>query len=215
MIKKGKHAADNVRASRDGHEYHEAWTARKSLQLLQPTSDLAAIAVEGLSPIDQARSSAETVQIADITLYYGSRPTFEHASQTSIAQFKYSVSSIDKDFRAYHAKKTIQKFANTYLDYKKKYGAEAVQNRLDFQLITNQPIYEPLLQAIEAIASNCSVTGDVKKQAEQFKAAAGLDGKSLATFADKCRLIGRSGSLPGPRASWQAYLLTGLGLVTL
>ena len=207
MIKKGKHAADNVRASRDGHEYHEAWTARKSLQLLQPTSDLAAIAVEGLSPIDQARSSAETVQIADITLYYGSRPTFEHASQTSIAQFKYSVSSIDKDFRAYHAKKTIQKFANTYLDYKKKYGAEAVQNRLDFQLITNQPIYEPLLQAIEAIASNCSVTGDVKKQAEQFKAAAGLDGKSLATFADKCRLIGRSGSLPGTKSELASLLV--------
>ena len=207
MTKKRKHSVDSTRASRDGHEYHEAWTARKAMQLLQLNSDLAAIAVEGLSPIDQARSSPETVQIADITLYYGSRPTFEHASQTSIAQFKYSVSSIDKDFRAYHAKKTIQKFANTYLDYKKKYGTEAVQNRLDFQLITNQPIYEPLLQAIKAIASSCPVTGNVKKQAEQFKAAAGLDGKPLASFAAKCRLIGRSGSLPETKSELASLLV--------
>lgn len=176
MTKKRNPSVDSTRASRDGHEYHEAWTARTAMQLLQPNSDLVAIAVEGLSPIDQARSSPETVQVADITLYYGNRPTFEQASQTTIAQFKYSVSSKDKDFRAYQAKETIEKFAKTYRDYKKKYGTEAVQNRLDFQLITNQPIYEPLLQAIKAIASSCPVTGNVKKQAEQFKAAAGLMG---------------------------------------
>ena len=206
-MKKGKHSVDPVRASRDGHEYHEAWTARNAMQLLQPDNDLTAIAVEGLSPIDLARSSAETVQIADITLYYGSRPTFEHASQTSIAQFKYSVSSIDKDFRAYHAKKTIQKFANTYRDYKKKYGTEAVQNRLDFQLITNQPIYEPLLQAIEAIASGSPKTGEVQNQAKQFKAATGLDGKPLAAFAAKCKLIGRSGNLPAAKIELASLLV--------
>ncbi len=206
-MKKGKHSVDSTRASRDGHEYHEAWTARKAMQLLQPDNDLAAIAVEGLSPTDQAKASAETIQIADITLYYGGQPTFEKASQTIIAQFKYSVSSKDKDFRAYQAKKTIRKFADTYHDYKKKYGAKAVQAKIDFQLITNQPIYEPLLQAIEAIASSWSVTGDVKKQAEQFKAATGLDGKTVAAFAAKCRLIGRSGSLPETKSELTSLLV--------
>ena len=206
-MKKGKHSVDPVRASRDGHEFHEAWTARKAMQLLQPDNDLAAIAVEGLSPIDEAKASAETIQIADITLYYGSQPTFEKASHTSIVQFKYSVSNQDEDFRARHAKKTIQKFANTYRNCKKKYGAEAVQNKLDFQLITNQPIYEPLLLAIEAITSGWPVTGDVKKQAEQFKAATGLDGKTLAAFAAKCRLIGRSGSLPETKSELTSLLV--------
>lgn len=141
---------DKVRASRDGHEYHEVWTARKALQLLWPYTDLVAIAVEGLSPADQASASAQTIEIADIVLYYGGRPTFETASRTSFAQFKYSVAEKDKDFRASHAKKTIQKFGATYREYKKKYGTSAVQEKLDFQLITNQPIYEPLLLAIDS-----------------------------------------------------------------
>ena len=207
MTKKRKLPVDSTRASRDGHEYHEAWTARKAMQLLLPNSDLTAIAVEGLSQTDQAQASVETVQIADITLYYGGQPTFEQASQTVIAQFKYSVSSKDKDFRAAQAKKTIQKFANTYRDHKKKYGAKAVQDRLDFQLITNQPIYVPLLQAIEAITSGSPVTGDVKKQAEQFKAATGFDGKMLATFAAKCQLIGGSGSLPATKSELASLLV--------
>ena len=88
-----RHSVDKVRASRDGHEYHEAWTARKAMQLLWPDSDLTAIAVEGLSPADQAHASAHTIQIADITLYYGLGYTFKIASRTSIVQFKYSVSN--------------------------------------------------------------------------------------------------------------------------
>jgi hypothetical protein len=52
---------DKVRASRDGHEYHEAWTARKAMQLLLPNDNLVGIAVEGLEPGDQARASPETV----------------------------------------------------------------------------------------------------------------------------------------------------------
>ena len=169
---KRKHSIDKVRASRDGHEYHETWTARKAMQLLWPDSDLAAIAVEGLSPTDQKHVSVQTVEIADITLYYGGGSTFEQASRTSIAQFKYSLS--DNDFRASHAKKTIQKFAETYREYKRRYGPQAVHDRLDFQLITNRPIYESLHRAIESIACSLPRTGKVEKQARQFKTATGL-----------------------------------------
>ena len=203
-----KQTVDNVRASRDGHEYHEAWTARKSMQLLWPDSDLVAIAVEGLSPKDQARSSAQTVEIADITLYYDGEPSFESASRTSIVQFKYSVAREDKDFRASDAKKTIKKFGNTYREYKKKYGASAVRgDKLDFQIVTNQPIYEPLRQAIDAIARNLPLSGNVKTQAEQFKAAADLDGKALVAFAGKCEVVGRSGSLPATKHELTSLLV--------
>ena len=195
----GRAKIDKVRASRDGHEYHEAWTARKALQLLWPDSELIAIAVEGLSPTDQMRTSTQAVEIADITLYYGGEPTFEQSSRTSIAQFKYSVADKDKDFRASRAKKTIQKFAGTYSEYRKKYGAKAVQDKLDFQLITNQPVYEPLLLAIDAIAQGLHCTGEIENQADQFRTAAGLDANPLAAFAAKCKLIGRSGSLSATR----------------
>jgi len=187
---------DTVRASRDGHEFHEAWTARKATQLLWPDSDLTGIAVEGPSPADQAGVSAATVEVADLTLYHGGQPNFEDAARTTFAQFKYSIADQNKDFRASDAKKTVKKFAETYRSFKRKYGAKAVEDKLDFQLITNQPISGSLLQAIEATASGSSVSGDVKAQAEQFETASGLSGKPLAAFARKIKIIGRSGSLP-------------------
>ena len=187
---------DNVRASRDGHEFHEAWTARKATQLLWPDSDLTALAVEGLSPADQAGASAATVEVADLTFYFGGNPTFEDAVRTTVAQFKYSIADQNESFRASHAKKTVKKFGATYRSFKRKYGAEAVEAKLDFQLVTNQPIAKALFQAIEATAEGLSCEGDTKKQAEQLKAAAGLTGKPLAAFARKLKIIGRSESLP-------------------
>ncbi|OYV49080.1 MAG: hypothetical protein B7X10_02275, partial [Burkholderiales bacterium 21-58-4] len=187
---------DKVRASRDGHEFHEAWTARKATQLLWPDTDLTAIAVEGPSPEDQAGAPAATVEVADLTFYYGRRPSFEEAARTTFAQFKYSIADQDKDFRAFHANKTVEKFGETYRAFKRKYGAEAVESKLDFQLVTNQPVSDSLLKAIESLATGVNPTGDIKEQAEQFKAASGLSGKPLAAFARKLKIIGRSGHLP-------------------
>jgi len=186
---------DKVRASREGHEYHEAWTARLALRLLWPDTELTAIAIEGLSSADQARATAQAIEIADITLYYGENPTFEGASRKCVVQFKYSVADRDKAFRASHAKKTIRKFAAAYRDDLVNYGAAAVQDKLDFQLITNRPIYEPLVQAVDAIAQGSPRTGEVARQGRQFEAHAGLHGTSLAAFARKFTLRGQSGSL--------------------
>ena len=61
MPKKSQ-GTDTVRASREGHSFHDAWTARKAMQLLLPTNELIGIAVEGLSEEDQARASAGTVE---------------------------------------------------------------------------------------------------------------------------------------------------------
>jgi hypothetical protein len=186
---------DSVRASREGHEFHEAWTARKALQLLLPTDNLVGIAVEGLSPADQAAAASETVEIADIALYYGKNPTFEGADRVCIIQFKYSVSSRDDDFRTSHAKKTVTKFAAAYLDHKKRYSPKEVRDKLQFELITNRPIYPGFEQAIASIADGKPLSGEVKKQAEQFKAACGLDGKPLVEFAGKFLITGLAGSL--------------------
>ncbi|MDN5848919.1 MAG: NACHT domain-containing protein, partial [Nitrococcus sp.] len=191
-----KRKIDKVRASRDGHEFHEAWTARKATQLLWPDIDLTAIAVEGPSPDDQAGASAATIEVADLTFYHGRSPNFEDAARTTFAQFKYSIADQNKDFRASHAKKTVKKFGETYRSFKRKYGAEAVEDKLDFQLVTNQPVSDSLLQAIEATATGTNPTDDVKEQAKQFKTASGLSGKPLAEFARKLKIIGRSGSLP-------------------
>jgi len=44
-MKKNHPPIDKVRAARDGHEFHEAWAARKALQLVMPTDELVGIAV--------------------------------------------------------------------------------------------------------------------------------------------------------------------------
>lgn len=194
-----KKATDKVRASRDGHEYHEAWAARKAMQLLWPDSNLFAIAIEGPSPTDQEISSAETVDISDITLYFGKFPTFERAALTTIAQLKYSVADSDTDFRVSHAKKTISKFATAFLDLRSRYGVQAVRDKLDFEIVTNRPIYAPFRNAIDALAIGVICVGEEKKQTDQFKVASGLKGASLKEFASKCKMIGLSGDLP---AKW-------------
>lgn len=185
---------DKVRASRDGHEYHEIWTARKALQLLWPDSDLKAIAVEGPSPIDQESAPKEVVEIADIVLYYNGT-SFTNSSKSTVVQLKYSTTSSDTLFRASNAKKTVEKFANTYKHLKNQLGAKRVKTKINFQLITNRPFYQPLLKAIDSISKGKSTSGEIKKQADQFSKAANLSKKDLTVFASMCRIIGKTGQL--------------------
>lgn len=188
---------DTVRASRDGHEFHEAWTARKALQLLLPAPDnsFIGVAVEGLAPANQSTAAAETVEIADLTLYYGKEPTFEGADKVKIIQFKYSISHQNINFRASDARKTIRKFALAYLDHKKRYGAKVTQAKLQFELITNRPIYPPLEEAIRGIATQKSLSGPCKKQVNQLIAACGFKGRPLIEFANSLQITGFAGNL--------------------
>ena len=169
-----RNSVDTVRASRDGHEYHEAWAARISLQLLWPESHLSTIAVEGLSVEDNRGISAQTVQIVDLVLYYGGGSTFERSSRTSLVQLKYSVADEETEFRSSHAKKTIPKFAQAYIEFRKKYGVGAVREKLHFQIITNRPIFKPLLEAMHGLANGRPLKAVARRQADQLSAAAGL-----------------------------------------
>jgi len=195
MARMSRRTIDKVRASNAGHEFHRAWAARKALQLVMPTDGLVGIAVEGLAPADQADASTETVEIADLVLYYGSRATFEGARSVVIVQVKYSRSAQSIPFRASHAKKTICKFAAAFKSHKKKHGAKEVETKLAFELVTNRPIYREFTKAIEGLASKRPLKEDAKKQAKQFTSACGLRGKELAQFAQKITITGLAGSL--------------------
>lgn len=195
MTRRNRGKIDKVRASRDGHEFHEAWAARKALQLVMPVDGLVGIAVEGLAPADQTGASAETVEIADLVLYYGRRATFEGASSVVIVQVKYSKSSQSVPYRASDAKKTIRKFAAAFRSHKRKYAAKDVETKLAFELVTNRPIYPEFTEAIEGLASKIPLNGEANKQATQFTSTSGLKGKELAQFAQKFRITGLAGSL--------------------
>ena len=94
-----------------------------------PLTILSGLPSKDFHPIDQAVAASETVEIADITLYYGKRATFKDADRVNIVQFKYSISKKDSVFRASDAKETIIKFAAAYLDHKKRHGATKVREK--------------------------------------------------------------------------------------
>lgn len=186
---------DKVRASRDGHEFHEAWAARQALKLVMPTDDFVGIAVEGTSPQDQKTASAKTVEIADLVLYFGERPVFEFASSIVILQLKYSKASENDPFRASDAKKTINKFSDAYITYKKNHSVKDVEKKLAFELLTNRPILPEFNEAISGLATGTSLKGVAKTQATQFKSASGLSGIELSEFAKKIKITGLTGNL--------------------
>jgi len=186
---------ETVRASRDGHEFHEAWAARKALQLVMPTNELVGIAVEGLSPADQSDASNETVEIADLTLYYGGDSTFETAHSVIIIQLKYSKSAEIVPFRVSNAKKTIEKFACAFADASMRYGTNLTSEKLSFELVTNRPIFPAFNEALDGIAFGASLDGDAKEQADQFTLACKFKGLKLRKFAAHLKLVGLAGSL--------------------
>jgi hypothetical protein len=121
------------------------------MQLLLPNDDLVGIAVEGLEPSDQVIASSETVEIADIVLYYGKSPNFKGAAKVNLVQFKYSVRRSGEEFRASDAKKTIAKFGEAFRDHQQIYGASQVRDKLTFELITNRPIYPAFEQVLAGV----------------------------------------------------------------
>lgn len=198
---------DTVGPSRDGHEFHEAWAARKAMQLLLPQDGLIGIAVEGLSEKDESRASQEAADVADLTLYYGKDAYFEAADRVEILQSKYSPKQAQKEFRASDAKKTVAKFAQSYRDHLANYGQAATSQKLFFELITNRPSFSGLLAAVEGLASGSRLAGDALKQANQFKAAAGLTADALKEFASKLLLRGMSGSLKDTKGDLRKILV--------
>lgn len=188
-------AVDTVRASRDGHEFHEAWVARKCLGLLLPGAELVGIAVEGFANEDQRGVSNEGNEIADAVLYLEGRPNLQDANRVVVVQVKYSKAAEHKPFRAADAKKTIDKFARTYRGCKTSLGTEKAREKLRFELVTNRQIAPALLTAIEGLAAKSPLKGDAKAQAKQVADACKLTGKDLVEFATRLHMTGLIGNL--------------------
>jgi hypothetical protein len=198
---------DTVRASRDGHQYHEAWMARRALGLLLPRDALCAIAVEGLSVEDEEGTSDGTIEVADAAFYYGPEPLFEECSRLQIAQFKYSVARADVPLRFFDARKSIQKFSTAENDFVSKYGQAPTRQKLRFALITNRPISSDLIEALEHAATGLvPQSEDAKGQYDQLCAAITFRGDQLSAFAARISLEGRAGSL-GTVESWNARII--------
>lgn len=201
-----KKPTDKVRASRDGHEYHEIWVARKALELLNPNSDLKAIAVEGLSPVDQSGATSDEVEIADVVLYYGGK-IFRTSNKVSVLQFKYSVAKKSTNFTFSDAKKTVEKFSELYKNHIKKFKKNAV-TKLDFQLVTNRPISSDLVKTIQNIANGKKNTAKLRSIENQFKTATGLQQIQLKEFASRCSFLSYTNNLSSSKNELENVIIS-------
>lgn len=222
MAKKKANPISRTRASRDGHEFHEAWAARKALQLVFPPDDLVGIAVEGLAPEDEKTAAAASIEVADLVLFHGKRPSFDQARKVTVLQFKYSIRKKRKPVRVSDVKDTVRKFADSYRDHKRRHGATSVARKLSFELVTNRPIDDSLREAVAKIAAGARPSNRAKVQFDQFKTASGLKGKELAQFSSKVQFVGLTGNLKDSKsdlsrtlADWSATSIDALALARL
>ena len=206
---RGAPRIDSVRASRDGHQFHEAWAARSALALLPPDTNLVAIAMEGFSREDEDAHSQTATEVADLVRYYGGS-TVAEADRIEIVQFKYSIASADAAVRASDLRATIAKFAKGEAERIEGFGEE-VAKRAHYEFATNRPIHANLTVALAALASGGVVTGDVDSQATQFRETLAEAGVDVCGFFKRFVALGRLGSLKEARqglrreiANWSA-----------
>jgi hypothetical protein len=125
---------DPIGASKDGHQFHEAWLARRSLGLIFSRDGLCGITVEGLSKDIEEGAPTEAIEIADATFFHGKQPTFAKATRINVTQFKYSVARDQVPMRFYDVKKTVVKFSTAEAAFIKKHGAAPTRNKFRYTL---------------------------------------------------------------------------------
>lgn len=189
-------AIEKTRASRDGHQFHEAWLARRALGLVLARDELCAIAVEGLSQEDEEFAPDAAVEIADAVFYWGDGGSFESCRSVEIAQFKYSIGASEVPVRMADAKKTIEKFAKTEADFLSRFGSEQVAAKLLYSFNTNRPISPGLVEALNAAVKGAGPESeDGRSQLDQLRTASGLSGEALQVFASRLMVVGLMGQL--------------------
>ena len=192
-------AIDKVRASRDGHTYHETWAARVALGLLYPSTTLRAITVEGFFLEDEPSLSDAATEIADLVRYRG---TTEIASATAVEvlQFKYSIARHDVEMRAFDIKKTLQKFAKTESDFIAQVGIDRVEAVVRYEIVTNRPFSPALIAAVEGLSQGQSLQGDAADQAKYINEALSEVSGRLPSLLKRIALNGTQGTLTEARA---------------
>lgn len=185
---------DKVRASKAGHAYHEAWAARTALELLLPSTDLAAITLEGFDERDEQELGTGAVEIADLVRYHGGNDV-ARAHRVTVVQFKYSIASAGTAVRAADLASTLAKFATTDTELRVKHGDDHIAKAVRYEFATNRPIHGNLNLAIAAVIAGIEVDGDTGRQAGQIAQALEDYPHPTAELLQRLELVGSKGSL--------------------
>lgn len=140
-----------VRYRNDGDEFHILWTARRAFRLLDPTTDLVGVSVEGVSERElDGKELVAGLLVVDTAEYYGSQD-IRQARQVTYCQMKYSTRERDKPWPVSGLADTLKGFAASFRERVSELGESEVLAKFRFQFVTNRPISPNVLAAFEAL----------------------------------------------------------------
>lgn len=192
-----------ARGSNTGDEYHELWTVRQALRLLDRRAGLSAITVEGMRAEDGADAVWDGV---DCALFYGDTAS-KDAARVEIQQLKYSASNPKSPWTVARITtgrggksntSPIRRLANAYTRLLDERSSKP-SDTLTVKLVTNQPIDAALIAAIEGARNNVPPAYEKawrKGGADLHRLvyASGLKPNAFVGFAKALDLQGNSGS---------------------
>ncbi|WP_316204509.1 hypothetical protein [Bradyrhizobium sp. SZCCHNS3051] len=177
-----------ARASNAGDQFQELWALQQALGLLNPSTGLAAVTVEGIKSetVDNDQSVWDGV---DCALYFGGK-SLETATEVFIAQLKYSTTKPDDDWtiaRLTYSKKKVgnnsvlRRLADAFTAATSRMQADS---KLVVRLVSNQGVASEVFEVVNAILNEVPSPPDAKLAAtiEKVKLATGLSDESLVSF---------------------------------
>lgn len=143
-----------VRESRAGDDFHYLWAARRALLLVDPTSKLKVVRLEGLSPTD-AHEQDERYLGVDLVEYYGGEDV-RSATQVVISQLKYSVRHPTTAWTAAKLSAPLSGRASVIKRLSAIYGglledvgsSRSLLPKLQIALVSNQPVGVGVMSAV-------------------------------------------------------------------
>ena len=178
----------SVRTSRDGDQFHYLWAARRCLLLLSPRSHLAAITIEGASPLEASVNDPNGDVFIDVGEYYGSED-IRTATKVRYVQLKHSTLRPDKAWTAGEIGNTLEAFANRLALLEESSGTEVAEKRFEFSFLSNRPIDSAFLQAVEACGQ-----GTTASKIAVIKTLERVTGRAGEALSRLCRVLRLEGA---------------------
>ena len=175
-----------ARAANAGAEFHKLYAIRKALSLLDQTSGLVSLTVEGLKSQDEAGAEASTWDGVDCALYLG---TTESIQRVAIEQLKYSSASPDKSWTVSRLTSStgknvnnsvVRRLADAFAGAEQRFGSSI---GITARLLTNQPVSAAVLAALGA-----SKTASAVRDRKKIQNASGLDKAQFQRFVSSLDL---------------------------
>ena len=187
-----------VRYRNDGDEFHVLWTARRAMRLLDASSGLKLVTIEGVTE-DDKQAGVAGLLVVDTAEYYGAN-TLAGAQRVIYNQLKYSTRTPDEPWSASGLSDTFKGFADLYKARVQDLGSEQTSRKITFSFVTNRPFSENIQHALDAARAGktaADLEGQVRGAFETLFDPTGLTGTDLRNFASLVELAGGAYSLDG------------------